>query len=123
MESLLQPRHPLDHLHQQQLAALRAAPEDERAELALLYRIGNASYRYQQQAAGTITEADYQDWLTGLPDTMRKLAEREGFAQSKRVLALQRHALERRDLGYSAFMQAALSPEDWAYMQTVTAEQ
>lgn len=48
---------------------------------------------------------------------MRRVVEQEGFEQSKRSLGLRRHALECRDLGYDAFLQALLSPEDWAYQQ------
>nr|GEV52262.1 hypothetical protein [Tanacetum cinerariifolium] len=117
MEDLLQPRHPLDKYHQSQLAALAALPEEQRAEHARLFRLGNASYRYQQQAVGEITETDYLDWLEGLPAKMRRVVKQEGFEQSKSNLALRRHALERRDIGYDAFMQALLSPEDWAYQQ------
>ncbi|WP_201982543.1 hypothetical protein [Hymenobacter rubidus] len=119
MEHLLQPRHPLDKYHQSQLEFLAALPEEQRVEHARLFRLGNASYRYQQQAVGEITEADYLDWLEGLPANMRRVVKQEGFEQSKSSLALRRHALERRDQGYSAFMQAILSPEDWAYQQTV----
>lgn len=117
MEDLLHPRHPLDKYHQAQLAFLAALPAQEQAQQAQLFRLGNASYRYQQQAAGSVTEADYQDWLAGLPAKMRRVVEQEGFEVSKRSLALRRHALERRDLGYEAFLQASLSPEDWAYQQ------
>ena len=117
MEDLLHPRHPLDQNHQSQLACLAALPAEQRAQQAQLFRLGNASYRYQQQAAGNITEADYRDWLEGLPAKMRRVVEQEGFEVSKRSLALRRHALERRDQGYEAFLQAILSPEDWACQQ------
>jgi hypothetical protein len=119
MEELLTPRHPLNEYHQSQLEFLAALPEAQRVEHARLFRLGNASYRYQQQAEGEITESDYLDWLEGLPAKMRRLVEQEGFEQSKRNLALRRHALERRDQRYSAFMQGILSPEDWAYQQSV----
>jgi hypothetical protein len=117
MEALLQPRHPLDKHHQSQLEFLAALPEAQRAHQARLFRLGNASYRYQQQAEGEVTETDYQHWLEGLPRNMRRVVEQEGFEQSKRSLALRRHALERRDVGYEAFLQALLSPEDWTYQQ------
>ena len=117
MEELLQPRHPLDKHHQAQLKALEQLSESQRAEMARLFRLGNATYRYQQLADGEVTEEDYQHWLEGLPDSFRKAMEKGGFGGSKRSLALRRHALERRDVGYSAFMQAILSPEDWAFEQ------
>ena len=117
MEHLLQPRHPLDKYHQSQLEFLAALPEEQRAEHARLFWLGNASYRYQQQADGEVTENDFQHWLAGLPEKMRAVVARNGFEASKHSLPLRRHALERRDLGYDAFLQAILSPEDWAYQQ------
>lgn len=117
MEELLHPRHPLDKYHQSQLAFLAALPEAQRAYHARLFRLGNASYRYQQQAAGEVTEDDFRHWLEGLPEKMRLAMERDGFVASKNSLPLRRHALERRDLGHDAFLQAILSPEDWTYQQ------
>ena len=117
MEELLCPRHPLDKYHQSQLEFLAALPEAQRAYHARLFRLGNASYRYQQQAQGEVTEDDFHHWLEGLPEQMRAAMVRDGFEVSKNSLPLRRHALERRDLGYDAFLQAILSPEDWAYQQ------
>ena len=117
MEELLHPRHPLDKYHQSQLEFLAALPEAKRAYHARLFRLGNASYRYQQQAEGEVTEDDFRHWLEGLPEKMRLAMKRDGFAASKNSLPLRRHALERRDLGQDAFLQAILSPEDWAYQQ------
>jgi hypothetical protein len=115
MDELLRPRHPLDKYHQAQLDFLAALPEPQRAYHARLFRLGNASYRYQQQAAAEVTEDDFHHWLEGLPEQMRVVMKREGFEASKNSLPLRRHALERRDLGYDAFLQSILSPEDWAY--------
>lgn len=117
MEELLNPRHPFDEQHQAQLAMLRSLPEAQRAYHARLFRLGNASYRYQQQAAGEVTEDDFHHWLEGLPEKMRVAMVRDGFEASKHSWPLQRHALERRDLGQDAFLQTILSPEDWAYQQ------
>lgn len=52
MKELLQPRHPLDKQHQAQLQTLQQLPESQRAEMAQLFRLGNATYRYQQLAEG-----------------------------------------------------------------------
>lgn len=118
MEELLVPRHPLDQYHQSQLAFLRQLPDDDaRAYHARLFRLGNAAYRYQQQAAGEVTEDDFQHWLAGLPEGMRRVMEQEGFEKNKTALPLRRHALERRDIGYDEFMQSMVSAEDWAYEQ------
>ncbi|RZJ56760.1 MAG: hypothetical protein EOO55_04640 [Hymenobacter sp.] len=121
MEELLNPRHPLDKYHQSQLEFLRTLPEAMRGYHARLFRLGNAAYRYQQLAEGEVTEDDFQHWLAGLPEKMRQAVTREGFEKNKSVLGLRRHALERRDLGYDAFMQATVSAEDWAYELEVRA--
>lgn len=76
MEELLHPRHPLDKYHQSQLYFLAALPEAQRAEHARLFRLGNASYRYQQQAAGEVKEDDFDHWLAGLPEKMREAMAR-----------------------------------------------
>ena len=112
MEELLQPRHPNEKHHKMQMQSLQHLPECQRNEMARLFRLGNATFCYQQQATGEIKEADYQDWLRGLPVGMREAMEQEGFEKAKSSLGLRRHALERRDIGYSAFMQSILSPED-----------
>lgn len=96
MEELLIPRHPLDQYHQSQLAFLRDLPVELRAYHARLFRLGNAAYRYQQQAEGEVTEEDFRHWLEGLPDKMRQAMERDGFEKNKAPLPLRSHALERR---------------------------
>ena len=40
-----------------------------------------------------------------------------GFAAAGSSWAFRRHALERHDLGYAAFMQQQLSAQDWAFWQ------
>lgn len=120
MEELLHPRHPLDKYHQWQLEFLRNLPTEEmRAYHARLFRLGNAAYRYQQQAAGEVTEDDFRHWLEGLPDNMRGAMEREGFEKNKTALPLRRHALERRDMGYDEFMRATVPAADWEYEQSL----
>ncbi|AMR25447.1 hypothetical protein A0257_22405 (plasmid) [Hymenobacter psoromatis] len=122
MEDLLHPRHPLDKYHQSQLEFLRQLPDEAaRADHARLFRLGNASYRYQQQAAGEVTEDDFRHWLEGLPVKLRVAVEREGFERNKTALPLRRHALERRDMGYDEFMRATVSAADWAYEQKLRA--
>ncbi len=117
IDDLLVPRHPLPRLHEQQVASLQQLPETERAEQAQLLRVGNAAYRYHQLADGQLTEADFQHWLAGLPTRMRQAMATAGFAAAGSNWAFRRHVLERRDLGYAAFMQQHLSAPDWAFWQ------
>jgi hypothetical protein len=119
MEELLNPRHLLEKYHQSQLDFLAALPEPQRAYHARLFRLGNASYRYQQQAEGAVTEEDFRHWLEGLPEKIRTVMAHDGFEASENSLPLRRHALERRDLGHDAFVRNSLSSEDWAYQQAL----
>lgn len=117
MEELLNPRHPFDKQHQSQLEFLRSLPDGLRADHARLFRLGNAAFRYQQQAEGEVTENDFRHWLEGLPHKLRAAMEHEGFEKNKTALPLRRHALERRDVGYDEFVRSLVSAEDWAYEQ------
>lgn len=118
MEELLNPRHPHLEFHEQQLQALQALPAEQQAEMARLFRLGNASYRYHQLAAqAEPTETDFEEWLTGLPDRMRRAMQAEGFAKCRTTQSFTRYVLEKRDIGYAEFMQSVLQPDDWAYEQ------
>lgn len=76
MEELLHPRYPLASYHQAQLDFLGALPAEQRAYHARLFRLGNATYRYQQQARGQVTEDDFHHWLEGLSEKMRSYGAR-----------------------------------------------
>jgi len=115
LHDLLVPRHPHPRLHEQQVQALQQLPEAERAEHAQLLRVGNAAYRYHQLADGQLMEADFQHWVAGLPPRMRQAMTTAGFAAAGSNWAFRRHLLERRDMGYAAFMQQLLAAEDWAF--------
>ena len=118
IDDLLIPRHPHPRMHAQQVQALQQLPESERAEQAQLLRVGNAAYRYHQLADDDqLTEDDFAHWVAGLPPRMRQAMASAGFAAAGSSWAFRRHALERRDRGYAAFMQQLLSAEDWAFWQ------
>jgi hypothetical protein len=117
IDDLLIPRHPHPRLHAQQVQALQQLPEPERAAQAQLLRVGNAAYRYHQLADNRLTEDDFAHWVAGLPPGMRQAMASAGFAAAGSSWAFRRHALERRDLGYAAFMQQHLSAPDWAFWQ------
>jgi hypothetical protein len=117
VEDLLHPTHPLERLHQQQVQQLRVLPATERASQAQLLRIGNAAYRYHQLAQDRLTEADFAHWLVGLPTRLQQAMATAGFEAARSSWAFRRHVLERHDVGYAAFMQELLSPEDWTFCQ------
>lgn len=122
IDDLLVPRHPHPRRHEQQVQALQQLPESERAAQAQLLRVGNAAYRYHQLADDQLTEDDFAHWLAGLPPRMRQAMATAGFAAAGSSWAFRRHALERRDLAYAAFMQQQLSAQDWDFWQRQEAE-
>jgi hypothetical protein len=57
------------------------------------------------------TEDDYQDWLLGLPENLKKAMIAKGYQGCKSALSLQRHALERRDVGMNEFIRKLLNDD------------
>ena len=111
---LLYIRHPNPKLHANQTAFLERFSEPEKSEHAQLFRFGNASVLYYTNTDQTgPTEEDYTDWLSGLPDNIRKDMMLKGYERCKSIVSLQRHALERRDMGMSEFMRKLLNDEDF----------
>lgn len=122
MEQLLIPRHPVDECHESQLECLAQTPLDERAHLAQLLRFGNATYCYYHFHETDVTEADYLEWLDGLPVAGGAQAKMRalGFEELRDSLPLRRYVLEKNDIGLSDFLRVLLSPADWqAYQSTL----
>lgn len=113
---LLYVRHPDPLLHKRQLELLDALPEAEKPEYARMLRFGNAAMHYYDSEAQP-TEDDYNDWLSGLPENIRASMRKKGYKDCKSVLGLQRHALERRDVGMSEFIRGLLNEEDFELWQ------
>lgn len=120
MDNLLVPRHPFDDCHQAQLECLRQTPADERAHLAQLLRFGNATYCYYHFHEAQVTEADYLEWLDGLPVDGQAKMRALGFDELRDSLPLRRYVLEKNDVGLSDYQRVLLSPTDWlAYQETL----
>ena len=119
MEELLIPRHPLDECHHSQIKLLTAQADGaERAHLAQLLRFGNATYHYYHQHYIEATEADYLEWLEGLPPRPQATMRALGFEAHKEALPLRRYVLEKNDVGLGEFLRNLLSPADWQAYQT-----
>lgn len=114
LDALLIPRHPDESCHkaQMQLLTLEENPV-ERARLAQLLRWGNATYCYYHHHHIEATEADYLEWLEGLPARPQAAMRALGFEENKDALPLRRYVLEKNDVGLSEFLQVVLSAADW----------
>jgi hypothetical protein len=116
---LLTPRHPDEGCHQTQTAILLQQENlVERDRLAQVLRWGNATYCYYHEHQVDVTEADYLDWLEGLPDRPQATMRALGFEAMRDSLPLRRYVLEKNDIGLGDFLRRLLSPADWqAYEQ------
>lgn len=112
--NLLTPRHPDEGCHQSQTELLeREENPTERARLAQLLRWGNATYCYYHHHYIEATEADYLEWLEGLPARPQAAMRALGFEANKEALPLRRYVLEKNDVGLGDFLRVVLSPADW----------
>lgn len=120
MENLLIPRHPFDECHHAQLKCLFNTPAGELERTAQLLRFGNATYCYYHFNEADVTEADYLEWLAGLPERPQATMRVLGFEGNKDALPLRRYVLEKNDVGLSDYLRVLLSPADWqAYQETL----
>lgn len=112
---LLYIRHPDDKIHLNQVKFLEVLTDPDRSEHAQLFRLGNAAMHYYHKSEPT--EDDYNDWLHGLPENLRQAMAAKGYHGCKLALPLQRHALERRDVGMDEFIRKLLNDQDFKIWQ------
>ena len=88
--------------------------------LAQLLRWGNATYCYYHHHDIPATEADYLEWLEGLPPRPQAVMRALGFEANKESLPLRRYVLEKNDVGLGDFLKVVLSAADWQAYQTAS---
>jgi hypothetical protein len=110
-------RHPDDEVHAKQVRFLEVLPEPDKSYHAQLFRFGNAAMHYYHKSEPT--EDDYKDWLSGLPENLRMTMTVKGYHECKTILALQRHALERRDVGMDEYIRKLLNDQDFKLWQSI----
>lgn len=119
---MLIPRHPDETCHQNQKELLALEENDvERAHLAQQLRWGNATYCYYHYHDIPATEADYLEWLKGLPPQPQAAMRALGFEANKQALPLRRYVLGKNDVGLSDFLKVVLSASDWQAYQATSA--
>ncbi|MEC3881804.1 hypothetical protein [Parapedobacter sp. 10938] len=112
-EQLKMTDHPLEEQRTNQERFLAKLSEDDREVHALLFRVGNLTYRFHDDVACEPDEDDYQSWLEGLDEGVRPSLELMGFEKCRTMLALRLHASERSDRGYYNYLKKNLTPEDY----------
>ncbi|GAB3725382.1 hypothetical protein GCM10027594_06770 [Hymenobacter agri] len=118
LDALLIPRHPDEGCHEAQVQLLTLEENLlERARLAQFLRWGNATYCYYHHHEADVTEADYLEWLEGLPARTQATMRALGYEEMRDSLPLRRYVLEKNDIGMSDFLKILLSPSDWQAYQ------
>lgn len=112
MKDLLYIKSPRPQLREMQARMLDMLDEPEKSEQARMLRLGNAAMHYYLNTDPM--EEDYNKWLAGLPENLRKDMATKCYDFCKTTLPLQRHALESRDVGIDGFMRGMLDEEDFA---------
>lgn len=107
--------HPNKKQRKNQARMLAELPEEERESHAQLIRFVNAAYIYHKQAEELEpTEADFEEWLEGLPEKMRGDMEMKGFELCKGVFSFSRYVMEKNDIGMEEWMKQNLSEVDYS---------
>ena len=107
-------QHPNKKQHEIQMKFLAKLTKERVEEQARLFRFINAGYIYHKQANSlNPTKADFQEWLTGLPENTRINMEIIGFAWCKKAISFKRYILEKNDVGMDHWMQQNLTEDDY----------
>lgn len=115
--------HPNKKQQQNQKKLLEQLPDEQREEHARLFRFGNASYVYHQQANEyEPTETDFEEWLTGLPKNIRNDMKMQGFELCKGILSFSRYVMEKNDIGMERWMEQHLSKDDYKEYRKIIEE-
>lgn len=118
---MIKVKHPDESCNAMQAAFLEQCPADQRRFHELFYTYANIVYRYHSGArefAPTLQE--YQEWLEGLPENIRKDMQEKGVDDCKGVLSFTRYVNEKNDVGLEEYIKQHMDPADYAeYRQLV----
>lgn len=107
--------HPDPRFDQRQRIELTRLSWEANTFLARMFVLGNASMRYYRQLQEAPTEQDFELWLEGLPVQVAASRRAKGYEACKSTIPLLRFALERRDIGVTAYMRSVLQPVDFDF--------
>jgi hypothetical protein len=118
---MIKVKHPEESCNAMQAAFLEQCPADQRRFHELLYTFGNITFRYHHQAREFApTLQDFEEWLEGLPENVRKHMQEEGFEACKGVLSFTRYVMEKHDIGLEEYIRQQMDPAEYAeYKQLV----
>ncbi len=98
-------KHPEAKCNASQESFVTSAPVEERRFHELFFTIGNATIIYHNRAKDFEPyEADYLEWLGGLPEKVRAGMEEKGFKECRSILSFTRYVMEKNDIGQEEFV-------------------
>jgi|SRR5579859_612341 len=117
-------KHPLERCNIEQEKRLQEVATDKRRWNELIFCYGNACYRYYQRSPEyNPSEEDFQEWLVGLQENLRKHMIEKGLEGVKGDLSFRRYVLEKNDVGLKEFVVGLMGEAEYrAYMRIVLNE-
>lgn len=110
---MIKVKHPVKEINVNQEQLINNFEADKRPFQELQLSFGNAAYRYHQKGTELATILDFEDWIQGLEDPMKKHMIQKGFEQCKTALPFTRHVQERNDLGFDSFVKELMGEDDY----------
>jgi hypothetical protein len=113
-------KHPEEKCNISQAEFLANCPADQRRFHELLFSYGNSAYIYHQQGKDfEPSKHDFEEWLEGLPENVRKEMQNKGFESCKNMLSFTRYIMEKNDVGMAEFIKQKMGSEDYAEYQSL----
>lgn len=105
--------HPDPERNKYQREFLEKCPPEERRFHELMFKVGNATYRYHQEVQKfNASEDDWKEWLNGLDEPMKKDMQNKGFDYCKTIFSFTRYVNEKNDLGLEDYLKKNISQKD-----------
>lgn len=105
--------HPDPDVNEYQNNFLSSCAADKKRMHELMFKVGNATYRYHQQAKKfPMTEEIWKQWIEGLQEPVKSGMQAKGFEECKTVLAFTRYVNELNDLGLDQYLRDNIDPKD-----------
>lgn len=117
-------KHPLPECNDAQRAYLARCKAEDRRSHELMFMVGNATYVYHQKARQyEPTVKDWEEWLSGLDEPIKRGMKEKGFESCGSVLSFNRYVNEKNDLGLEAFVKDKIGETHWnEYQQMLNSD-
>lgn len=113
---MIKVKHPDNECNISQNKLLETLPPESRENQALLFSYGNASYKYHALELEP-TIQDYNEWIEGLDEPVKKGMQGLGFEKCKGVLSFTRYVREKNDIGMEEFLKNEMGNDYLKYLQ------